>query len=160
MPHVTIEPARTTDYLQIAALDRIAWPVVPDVFIPDGEHIWRVWSDTATLLVARIVDGSPPLSDSIDIAGALVQFPTKRGELFLHKVMVHPDCRGAGVGTQLMQAALSQASQPVLLTVDPNNKPAVHLYEQLGFRVREHIRGFYRPHEDRYLMIYLKPEAQ
>ena len=110
MSHVTIEPARTTDYLQIAALDRIAWPVVPDVFIPDGEHIWRVWSDTATLLVARMVDGSPPLSESKDIAGALVQFPTKSGELFLHKVMVHPDCRGAGVGTQLMQAALSQAS--------------------------------------------------
>ena len=154
MPHVTIELARTTDYLQIAALDRIAWPIVPDVFIPDGEHIWRVWSDTATLLVARIAAGSPPLSESNDIAGALVQFPTKSGELFLHKVMVHPDCRGAGIGTQLMQAALSQASHPVLLTVDPSNKPAVHLYEQLGFTVREHIRGFYRPHEDRYLMIY------
>ena len=57
-----------------------------------------------------------------------------------------------------MQAALAQADVPVLLTVDPNNKPAVHLYEQLGFTVREHIRGFYRPHEDRYLMVCSKPE--
>ena len=154
MPNVTIEPAHSTDYLQIAALDRIAWPVVPDVFIPDGEHIWRVWNDTATLLVARVADAAfPPLRDSRDIAGALVQFPTKQGELFLHKIMVHPDCRGAGIGTRLMQAALAQADVPVLLTVDPNNKPAVHLYEQLGFTVREHIRGFYRPHEDRFLMV-------
>ncbi|MCX7421567.1 MAG: N-acetyltransferase [Planctomycetia bacterium] len=154
MPPVTIESARTTDYLQIAALDRFAWPVVPDVFIPDGEHIWRVWSDTGTLLVARIAESTPPLRESHDIAGALVQFPTKHGELFLHKVMVHPDCRGDGIGTQLMQAALIQADRTVLLTVDPNNKAAVHLYEQLGFTVREHIRGFYRPHEDRYLMMF------
>ncbi len=158
MPNVTIEPARSTDYLQIAALDRIAWPIIPDVFIPDGEHIWRVWNDIATLLVARVANGSPPLHDSHDIAGALVQFPTKQGELFLHKIMVHPDCRGTGIGTRLMQAALAHANVPVLLSVDPNNKPAVHLYEQLGFTVREHIRGFYRPHEDRFLMVCSKSE--
>lgn len=156
MLNITIEPAQANDYLQIAALDRFAWPVIPDVFIPDGEHIWRVWSDTATLLVARVTDGSPPLCVSNDIAGALIQFPTNKGELFLHKVMVHPDCRGQGIGTQLMQAALALANSPVVLTVDPKNKPAVHLYEQLGFKVREHIRGFYRPHEDRYLMMYSK----
>ena len=154
MTDVRIEAAKSTDYLNVAALDRIAWPIVPDVFIPDGEHIWRVWSDVATLLIARQGNDAPPLSESHDIAGALVQFPTKAGELFLHKIMVHPDCRGAGIGTKLMRAALAQASVPVLLTVDPQNAPAVKLYESLGFSVREHIRGFYRPHEDRYLMVY------
>lgn len=150
--NVVVESARHTDFLKIAALDRIAWPVIPDVFIPDGEHIWRVWSDTATLLVARRTDAGP-LPESGDIAGALVQFPTREQELFLHKIMVHPDCRGAGIGTQLMRAALAQADRPVLLTVDPANTAAVALYQNLGFSVREHIRGFYRPHEDRYLMV-------
>ena len=154
MTEMRIEAAKSTDYLNVAALDRIAWPIVPDVFIPDGEHIWRVWSDVATLLIARRANDAPPLGESHDIAGALVQFPTKQGELFLHKIMVHPDCRGAGVGTQLMRAALAQANVPVLLTVDPRNAPAVKLYESLGFSIREHIRGFYRPHEDRYLMVY------
>ena len=154
MTDVRIEAAKSTDYLNVAALDRIAWPIVPDVFIPDGEHIWRVWSDVATLLIARQADDAPPLRESHDIAGALVQFPTKQGELFLHKIMVHPDCRGAGIGTQLMRAALAEANVSVLLTVDPQNAPAVKLYESLGFSVREHIRGFYRPHEDRYLMVY------
>lgn len=156
MPNVLIEPARAADYLQIAALDRIAWPVIPDVFIPDGEHIWRVWSDTATLLVARLNQSEQPLSDSRDIAGALVQFPTQQGELFLHKLMVHPNCRGCGIGTRLMQAALTQATVPVTLTVDPNNLAAVNLYKSLGFTVRELIRGFYRPHEDRNLMVFTK----
>ncbi|RLT12139.1 MAG: N-acetyltransferase [Planctomycetota bacterium] len=150
---IRIESAQATDYLKVAALDRLAWPIVPDVFIPDGEHIWRVWSDTATLLVARRTD-EPPLPESYDIAGALVQFPTKRGELFLHKIIVHPNCRGTGIGTELMKAALAQAEVPVLLTVDPSNAPAVKLYQSLGFTIREHIRGFYRPHEDRYLMSY------
>ena len=151
---IRIEPAHATDYLNVAALDRLAWPIVPDVFIPDGEHIWRVWSDTATLLVARRTNAAP-LSESNDIAGALVQFPTKQGELFLHKIMVHPDCRGTGIGTQLMRAALTEADVPVLLTVDPNNAPAVKLYQSLGFTIREHIHGFYRSHENRYLMAYL-----
>ena len=151
---IRIEPARATDYMNVAALDRLAWPIVPDVFIPDGEHIWRVWSDTATLLVARRVDDLP-LRESNDIAGALVQFPTNRGELFLHKIMVHPDCRGTGIGTELMKAALAEADVPVLLTVDPNNAPAVKLYQSLGFTIREHIHGFYRSHENRYLMAYL-----
>src|SRR5262245_52629621 len=143
MFNVTIETARASDYLHVAALDRIAWPIMPDVFIPDGEHIWRVWSDTATLLVARVIDPATHLRESGNIAGALVQFPTKHGELFLHKIMVHPDCRGARIGTQLMKAALTQADAPVLLTVDPDNLPAVQLYQQLGFTVRAHIRGFY-----------------
>ncbi|MBC7819899.1 MAG: GNAT family N-acetyltransferase, partial [Planctomycetaceae bacterium] len=110
--------------------------------------------DTATLLIARQANDASPLRESHDIAGALVQFPTKRGELFLHKIMVHPDCRGSGIGTELMRAALAQADVPVLLTVDPQNAPAVKLYQSLGFTIREHIRGFYRPHEDRYLMVY------
>jgi phosphinothricin acetyltransferase len=154
MSAVRIETAKSTDYLNVAALDRLAWPIVPEVFIPDGEHIWRVWSDTATLLIARQTNGSPPLRESNDIAGALVQFPTKQGELFLHKIMVHPDCRGSGIGSKLMRAALAEASVPVTLTVDPHNTAAVKLYQSLGFTVREHIRGFYRPHEDRYLMVY------
>lgn len=156
MTSVRIEAAKSTDYLNVAALDRLAWPIVPDVYIPDGEHIWRVWSDTATLLVARLTEESP-LRETHDIAGALVQFPTKSGELFLHKLMVHPDCRGSGIGTALMKAALAQANVPVLLTVDPKNAPAVQLYQSLGFTVREHILGFYRPHEDRYLMAYVSP---
>lgn len=148
-----IGPALGSEFLDVAALDRIAWPDMPDTFIPDGEHIWRVWADQATLLVARIQERGP-LTASNQIAGALVMFPTKHGENFLHKIMVHPICRGAGLGTALMKQALTMTTVPVLLTVDPQNAPAVQLYERFGFQVREQINGYYRPHEDRFLMVY------
>lgn len=149
-----IQAARPTDYLKIAALDRIAWPIEPDTFIPDGEHIWRVWSDYATLLVARARDGKQASDETVDVRGALVMFPTSSGDLFLHKIMVHPDSRGQGIGTALMQAALELADRPVLLTVNPDNKPAVQLYENMGYVVRDRIEGFYRPHEHRLLMAF------
>lgn len=148
-----IEPARPDDFLNIAALDRIAWPNVADTFIPDGEHIWRVWCDYGTLLVARVSERGP-LSESNDIAGALVHFPTRGGELFLHKLFVHPLCRGLGIGSALMRQALSTATAPVLLTVDPENHHAVKLYEGMGFNIRDRVQGYYRPHEDRYIMVY------
>lgn len=150
-PYVSIEQAKTSDFLAIAALDRIAWLEAGAPFIPDGEHVWRVWCEYATVLVVR---SAAPLSESADIAGALVQFPTEVGELFLHKIMVHPDCRGRGLGSALMSAALQRATAPVLLTVNPQNAPAVHLYEKLGFRVRELVQGYYRAHEHRYVMVY------
>lgn len=46
--------------------------------------------------------------------------------------------RGGGVGTMLMQAIIQHAREngyPALsLSVDPENRSAVHVYEKLGFR--------------------------
>ncbi len=150
----TIEPARPEEFLHVAALDRIAWPETPDTFIPDGEHIWRVWCSYGTLLVARSEESADELVETGRVAGAVVMFPTTTEEWFLHKIMVHPDCRGQGIGTALMQDALRRASAPVLLTVDPANEPAVQLYRNFGFEIRERIEGFYRPHEHRCLMVH------
>lgn len=148
-----IGEATPEEFLAVGALDRLAWPAAPDTFIPDGEHIWRIWCDFATLLVAR-TGGEQPLPETGAIAGAVVMFPTRQGELCLHKIMVHPQCRGLGLGTRLMEAALERAGQPVLLTVDPENAAAVQLYRNFGFAVRERIDGYYRPHEDRLLMVH------
>lgn len=148
-----IEAARHADFLDIAALDRIAWEHTGEPFIADGEHVWRVWCEHAHVFVAR-QPGGGHLIHSHEIAGALVMFPTVEGELFLHKIMVHPQVRGKGVGTKLMYRALGVARQPVLLTVDPINKHAVSLYENVGFAVREEVPGYYRPHEDRLVMVY------
>ena len=46
-----IEPARCGDFLNIAALDRIAWLHTGEKYIADGEHVWRVWCEYATVLV-------------------------------------------------------------------------------------------------------------
>lgn len=151
MRSACIIPARPGDYLQIAALDRLAWPDEPDTFIPDGEHIWRIWCEYAAVHIART--NGERLPESGEIAGAVVVFPTSCGESFLHKVMVHPACRGQGLGTQLMQAALENCLTRVLLTVDPANTQALAVYRHLGFEVRETVPGYYRPHETRHVMV-------
>lgn len=148
-----IETAKLRDFLDIAALDRIAWKHTGEQFIADGEHAWRVWCEYATLLVARH-EGAIPLAESGQIAGVALMFPTAQHELFLHKIMVHPAVRGGGIGTGLMRVALEKATATVLLTVDPANRAAVQLYRNFGFQVREEIKGYYRPHEDRYLMEF------
>ena len=150
--HHCIERAVPIDFLAVSALDRIAWLHLGDTYIPDGEHAWRIWCEYATVLVGR--HKSKPLKDSGRIAGALVMFPTKAHELFLHKIMVHPHRRGAGLGSALMRSALDQTDAPVLLTVDPANEAALQLYRNFGFAVREHVEGYYRPHEHRNVMVF------
>ena len=145
-----VEAARLDDFLSIAALDGVAWG--EQTFIVDGEHVWRVWCQYATVLVVRF--DAPPADHVGDVAGALVMFPTNEQSLFLHKIMVHPQYRGRGIGTLLMAGALVDAHQPVLLTVDPKNESAIALYRKHGFVIREHVKGYYRPNEDRHLMVY------
>lgn len=144
-----VEQARPADFLGIAALDRISWEGSGSQFIPDGEHAWRVWCEYATVLVIR---SDRQLSETGDIAAALVMFPTERREQFLHKIMVHPECRGRGLGTKLMHAGLQRATVPVLLTVNPENQAAIRVYEKSGYRIRERVDGYYRSHEHRYIM--------
>ena len=110
------------------------------------------FSDHGRLLAARLTE-ERELPGTGRIAGALVMFPSFTEELVLHKIMVHPDCRGAGIGSALMRHALSVATRPVLLTVDPDNGHAIALYRNFGFEVRERVDGYYRPHEDRLIMV-------
>ena len=156
----TVQRAESSDFIAIAALDRIAWADAP--FIPDGEHVWRVWCEHSTVLVVR-EDGAAKGDETGDIAAALVMFCTDDGALFLHKIMAHPDHRGRGMGTALMRAALERAREvgaPVLLTVDPQNTRAAELYRQFGFEVREHVKGYYRPHEHRDVMVFTPEPAR
>lgn len=148
-----IKQASSDNFLEIAALDRYAWPEEPDTFIPDGEHAWRLWCEYATVLVATNTDASQRQT----IAGVLLMFPANTEEIILHKIMVHPDFRGQGIGSALMKQALQSAKSVVLLTVNPDNIPAVSLYESFGFRIRTRIEGYYRPHEHRLLMEYIPP---
>jgi len=148
----SIQQATPEDFLKVAALDRIAWPEEPDVFIPDGEHAWRLWCEHALVLAAKLSSGEA--RDSGNVIGALLMFPTVQGECFLHKIMVHPEARGSGVGTALMREGLARATTMTLLTVNPQNTAAVKLYQNFGFEIRELVKGYYRPHEDRYVMQY------
>lgn len=59
-------------------------------------------------------------------------------------VFVHPDERGRGVGTELLKQLVAYAGADgcgsLVLTVDSDNKRAVHVYDNLGFDVAERLR--------------------
>lgn len=149
----TLEPvhfakARDRDFLGIASLDRRAWRDNRNPeFIPDGEHVWRVWMDAAHVFIA---------SDQATIVGAILAFPTRSGALCVHKVMVDQAWRGRGIGTRLFELLLAEVDRDggaaCYLTVDPINAAALKLYEKWGFTERQFIAGYYRPHEDRYVL--------
>jgi ribosomal protein S18 acetylase RimI-like enzyme len=140
--------AQGRDFLGIAELDRRAWVDNRNPeFIPDGEHVWRVWVDGAYVYLAR---------DHAEIVGAILTFPTRGGTLCVHKVIVDKQYRGRGIGTKLFELLLTDVDTHIkascYLTVDPANTAALKLYEKWGFTERQYVAGYYRENEDRYVL--------
>jgi len=142
-----IKRAQPGDFLAIAALDRVVWQKSrhPE-FIPDGEHVWRVWVEHALVYVAW---------EESRLLGAVLAFPCVDGTFCVHKVFVREDARGRGVATRLFGAILEQLDRlavDVFLTVDPANTAAQKLYAQWGLTERRLVRGYYRRQEDRLIL--------
>lgn len=145
-PHVI--PAVPGDFLAIAALDRDAWGDNPhSKFIPDGEHVWRIWCEHALTFAAWCGER--------EMAGAVVAFPCLDGCFCLHKVMVAKPHRGQGIGSLLFEElfeTLDHRGAECFLTVDPANTRAVRLYRKWGFSRECFVSGFYRQEEDRLVL--------
>ncbi len=145
---VNIERAKTNDFLAVAALDREAWKKNNhSEFIPDGEHVWRIWCQYALVFVARKEE---------KVAAAILAFPCVDGAYCLHKVMVDESCRGEGIGSKLFEVLLAEIDRlkaDVFLTVDPINENAIKLYTKWGFTDSTFVPGFYRECEDRFVLM-------
>ncbi|HEV2633992.1 MAG TPA: N-acetyltransferase, partial [Actinocrinis sp.] len=67
-----------------------------------------------------------------------------------------PGLRGGGYGRDLARETLRRirddGARRVQLAVEPDNDPAIHLYESLGFRVVEYRTDYYGPRADRLIM--------
>ncbi|WP_067695321.1 GNAT family N-acetyltransferase [Nocardia jejuensis] len=66
-------------------------------------------------------------------------------------------CQGRGYGRILLQAALdhcrtSQVDQ-VFVTVRPGNRPAYHLYKEVGFVWTDHESAYFGPDEPRDVLV-------
>ena len=148
MDLLQIDVARGRDFLDVASLDRRAWlDNRNSEFIPDGEHAWRLWVDGAHVFLAR---------ERGVIVGVILAFPMLEGALCVHKVMVEKAHRGRGIGSRLFERLLAEVDRrsgaACFLTVDPANDAALRLYEKWGFTERKFVVGYYREHEDRYVL--------
>ncbi len=72
---------------------------------------------------------------------------------------VHPEMRRQGLGRKLMHALEAEFARQgcvfSLLTVQVGNRPAIRLYECLGYRTVRTIPHYYPTGEDAYLMFKL-----
>ena len=143
----TFEKARTADFLSIAEIDRNAWKHSRNgEFIPDGEHVWRLWVEHALVFVARQAE---------EVTGAVIAFPCISGAFCAHKVFVNEASRHSGIGTRLCEVLLDEVDKmqvDCFSTVDPVNEALINLYTSLGFTEKQFIKGFYRSDEDRYVL--------
>ena len=151
--NMIIRKTKTTDFLAIAALDRKAWKANSHgEFIPDGEHVWRVWCENALMFSA--VQGEV-------IVGAILAFPCLDGSFCVHKVFVERNLNGQGIGTKLFEVltkALDELAVTSWLTVSPDNENARKLYAKWGFTNETFRKGFYRSYEDRFVLLRNKQE--
>jgi phosphinothricin acetyltransferase len=149
------ERARISDFLSIAELDRIAWKERRyGEFMPDGEHVWRLWVEHALVFAAKQAEKA---------LGAVIAFPCISGTYCAHKVFVDPASRHGGVGTRLCEALLDELDRmgvDSFTTVDPANEGLINLYMGLGFREKQFVKGFYRSNEDRYVLTRRFKKAQ
>jgi mycothiol synthase len=132
-PDVTIRGYRDTDAANVIAVNAAAFAVHPEQGAMDAdnlaERMAEPWYDPAGLLVAE------------DASGELLGFHwTKRhddrqGEVYV--VGISPAAQGRGLGRLLTLAGLhylvSGGVEEVLLYVESDNSPAVHVYSGLGF---------------------------
>jgi len=90
-----------------------------------------------------------------EIAGWLVLHIREKSS-YVVGITVVKKYRGQGLGKKLMLKALEisrQHQKPTRLHVKTSNKPAIRLYENLGFKKRRKILDYYKPNMDAYEMI-------
>ncbi len=140
--------AKTSEFTAIAELDREAWKEsFKGTYIPDGEHVWRIWVEYALTIVA--------VDEQENIVGVALAFPCNNKTYAVHKLMVEKAHRGKGIGTELMRVLLVEIDKlqvDSFLTVYPKNPLAIALYEKLGFTERRFEKDFYGDEEDRFIL--------
>ncbi|MEY4169204.1 MAG: hypothetical protein RLZ94_277 [Actinomycetota bacterium] len=138
------------------------WWDIPDVMAIEESVFpataWspaQFWSELAqgdrTYLVVDFA-GRP-----VAYAGVMVRPPTAD----IQTIAVDADCRGRGIGRDLLGRLLRVAERSgcseVLLEVNAEGAPAVSLYESAGFEVIARRSSYYGPGEDALIMRRRRP---
>lgn len=99
-----------------------------------------------------------------DLVGySLIAPDFDRNTAWLLALGVRADCRGKHIGQRLLERSLHSLQRVnvthVMLTVAPDNQPAITLYEKTGFTVTKRQENYLGPGEHRLLMELVEPAS-
>jgi ribosomal protein S18 acetylase RimI-like enzyme len=104
-----------------------------------------IQSEASTLLVAREPDGNSPISGILCLS--VYRVPTGLRSI-IEDVIVDEGMRGRGIGEALTRRAIDLARKAgadgISLTSNPQRVAANHLYQSLGFQLRQTNPYYYK----------------
>ena len=155
---VTVREAERADLLAVFHIEQEAFPQ------PWPFSAFERFLDDPGFLVAQTTDESPRETATVGDDGRVVGYVVadtvpNHGEALGHvkDIAVAPECRGAGVGKQLLGAALrtlaGEGAASVKLEVRRSNDAARSLYEEFGFEHRNTVPRYYDNGEDALMLV-------
>lgn len=149
---MTVREAEGRDLLAVHRIEEVSFPQ------PWPYSAFERYLDEDGFLVAELDD--PPASGEPAPVGYVVAdtVPNHGAPLgHVKDFAVHPDHRGAGIGSTLMEAALAVLDEAgagsVKLEVRVTNDDAISLYREFGFEHRRTIPNYYGNGEDALVMF-------
>jgi ribosomal protein S18 acetylase RimI-like enzyme len=135
---VVIEPATWRDLNALRHLEKVCFTL----------DAWPLWDMIGVLTLPNVVRLKAM------VAGEMVGFIA--GDIrasdrlaWIATVGVLPEHRGRGIGGALLRACEERLKMPrVRLNVRVSNRPAVHLYQRMGYRQVSIWPGYYQDGED------------
>ena len=133
-----IQPAVWRDLGALRDLDRVcfpqdAWPLLDQIGVLTLPNIMRLKAVCDERMVGFIGADIKRVEDAVWIA----------------TIGVLPEYRRRGIGAALLREVEACANLPrIKLNVRASNQPAIHLYEQLGYRRKSTWTRYYQDGED------------
>lgn len=147
--NIRIRPMILDDVEHVKEIDRLSFSLP----WPDNAYRYELLENSASLLwVAESVTSS----GESKVCGMVVIWLIL-DETHIATLAVHPDCRGQGIGKQLLKVALAasakRGAQQATLEVRESNFIAQKIYRDFGFQIVGRRRRYYKDNrEDAVLM--------
>ncbi len=154
---VSVRPATRADLLEVFRIEQSAfpepWPFAAfERYLDADGFLVAVDESRAGATESGLVEGG--------VVGYVVATPVpNHGRSLGHvkDIAVHAECRGSGVGSTLLDAALStlarEGASSVKLEVRRSNDGALSLYEEFGFELLKTVPRYYADGEDALVLV-------